>query len=60
MDLLAALALVCIIEGLAIAMFSGSVPELIAAMRSVTPARMRAAGIVIAASGAALYLLIRH
>lgn len=59
MDLLAALALVFVLEGLAIAIFSGSVPEVLAAMRGVDGTRLRMAGIIIAVSGGALYLLIR-
>ena len=59
MDLLAALALVFVLEGLAIAIFSGSVPEVLAAMRGVDGTRLRMAGVVIAISGAALYLLVR-
>ncbi len=59
MDLLAALALVLLIEGLAAMIFASSLPELLAALRGVGARQMRIAGIVMAATGAVLYLLIR-
>jgi len=59
MDLLAALALVMVIEGLAIVVFSSSVPELLAALEQVNAAQMRWIGVVSIAGGALLYLLIR-
>ena len=59
MDLLAALALVLVIEGLAAMIFASSLPELLAALRDVGPRQMRTIGIVMAATGAVLYLLIR-
>ncbi len=59
MDLAAAIALVMVIEGLALAIFAGSVPELIAAMRAIDGQRLRMIGVGVAAAGAALYLLIR-
>lgn len=59
MDLLAALALVLLIEGLAAMIFASSLPELLAALESVGARQMRVIGIVMAASGAVLYLLVR-
>ena len=59
MDLLAALALVLVIEGLAAMIFASSLPELLAALRDVGARQMRTIGIVMAATGAVLYLLIR-
>lgn len=59
MDLLAALALVLVIEGLAAMIFASSLPELLAALESVGARQMRVIGIVMAASGAVLYLLVR-
>lgn len=59
MDLMAALALVFMIEGLALAIFAGSLPELVASLSGLGERHMRTAGIAAAAAGAALYLLIR-
>lgn len=59
MDLLAAIALVLIFEGLAAMIFASSLPELLAAMQGIGARQMRLLGIVMALSGAALYLLVR-
>ncbi|MEO1492939.1 MAG: DUF2065 domain-containing protein [Pseudomonadota bacterium] len=59
MDLLAALALVMVIEGLAIVVFSSSLPELLAAMKDVDEGQMRRIGIIAIVGGAVLYLMIR-
>jgi uncharacterized protein YjeT (DUF2065 family) len=59
MDLLAALALVMVIEGLAIVIFSSSVPELLTALKEVNADQMRWIGIASIVGGALLYLLIR-
>lgn len=59
MDLLAALSLVLVLEGLAVAIFAGSLPELLAAMRGLSPERVRGIGIAMVATGAVAYLLIR-
>jgi uncharacterized protein YjeT (DUF2065 family) len=59
MDLIAALALVLVLEGLAAMIFAASLPELLAALEGIGPRQMRLAGMVMAASGAVLYLLIR-
>ena len=59
MDLLAALALVLVLEGLAVAIFAGSLPELLATMRGLSPEKMRGIGIAMVVSGAMAYLLIR-
>ncbi len=59
MDLLAALALVLVIEGMAAMIFASSLPELLAALRGVGPRQMRIVGILMTLTGGALYLLIR-
>jgi uncharacterized protein YjeT (DUF2065 family) len=59
MDLLAALALVLVFEGLAAMIFASSLPELLAALRGIGAPQMRLIGIVMAASGGVLYLLVR-
>lgn len=59
MDLIAALALVMVIEGLAAMIFASSLPELLAALRGIGARQMRIIGIVMTVSGGALYLMIR-
>ena len=59
MDLLAALALVLVFEGLAATIFASSLPELLAALGGIGGRQMRLIGIVMAVSGGALYLLVR-
>lgn len=59
MDLLAALALVLVFEGLAALIFAASLPELLAALDGVGPRQMRIIGIAMAAAGGTLYLLVR-
>jgi uncharacterized protein YjeT (DUF2065 family) len=59
MDLIAALALVLIIEGMAAMIFASSLPELLAALKGVGARQMRTIGIVMAVSGGGLYLLVR-
>jgi uncharacterized protein YjeT (DUF2065 family) len=59
MDLLAALALVLVIEGLAAMIFASSLPELLAALDGMGARQMRIIGIIMAVSGSALYLLVR-
>ncbi|MEM7743520.1 MAG: DUF2065 family protein [Pseudomonadota bacterium] len=59
MDLLAALALVLVIEGLALAIMARSLPELIASIGEIPPGTLRVMGFALVVSGAALYLLIR-
>jgi len=59
MDLLAALALVMVFEGLAAMIFAASLPELLAALRQIGDRQMRMVGIVMTVSGAALYLYVR-
>ncbi len=58
-DLLAALALMLVIEGLAAMIFASSLPELLAALRGVGERQMRMIGIAMAAAGVVLYLLVR-
>jgi uncharacterized protein YjeT (DUF2065 family) len=59
MDLLAALGLVLVIEGLAAMIFASSLPELLAALDGMGARQMRIIGIIMAVSGSALYLLVR-
>ena len=59
MDLIAALALVMVIEGLAAMIFASSLPELLAALRGIGAQQMRIIGFVMTVSGGALYLMIR-
>ena len=59
MDLIAALALVLVFEGMAAMIFASSLPELLAALKGIGARQMRVIGIVMAVSGAALYLLVR-
>ena len=59
MDLLAAIALVLVFEGLAAMVFAASLPELLAALKGIGARQMRTIGIVMTVSGAALYLLVR-
>ena len=59
MDLLAAIALVLIFEGMAALVFASSLPELLAALKGIGAKQMRVIGFVMVLSGAALYLLVR-
>lgn len=59
MDMLAALALVLVIEGLAVAIFAGSLPELLAAMRGTTERQRRMLGLAMIGCGVVAYLAIR-
>jgi uncharacterized protein YjeT (DUF2065 family) len=59
MDLLAALALVMVLEGLVIAVFARSLPELLAEIERMDGARLRLFGIATCALGAVLYIVIR-
>jgi uncharacterized protein YjeT (DUF2065 family) len=58
-DLLAAVALVFVIEGLTIAVFASSMPSLLAMLESMGEERRRFMGVALAALGGAAYLLIR-
>lgn len=59
MDFVAALGLVMVIEGLALALFSKSIPALIAEIEAVGPERLRKLGVMSVAFGGAVYLLVR-
>lgn len=59
MDLAAALALVLVLEGMALAIFARSVPELMSEMTQVPPTKIRTIGIVCVVAGAVGYLYIR-
>lgn len=59
MDILAALALVLVIEGLALAVFAKSMPELLTEMQRIGPAQLRIAGLASLALGAVLYMMVR-
>lgn len=59
MDLLAALGLVLVIEGLALAVFARSMPHLLAEIERLDPGSLRLAGLVCIGLGVALYLAVR-
>lgn len=59
MDLLAALALVLVLEGLAVAVFARSIPEIMAEMQRLDASRLRQSGLIAMAVGIIGYLLIR-
>ena len=59
MDLIAALALMLILEGLALAVFARSMPALLAEMERLEPRALRRAGLVGIAAGVVIYLLVR-
>lgn len=59
MDLLAAFALVLILEGLVLAIFARSVPALLAEIGRLDPRSLRRAGVASIVIGAVLYLLVR-
>lgn len=59
MDLLAALALVLVLEGLGVAIFARSLPEILAEMQAMDRDRLRWAGLAMVGVGVILYLAIR-
>ena len=59
MDLLAAVALMLVIEGMAIAIFAGSLPELIASIEGLGEAGRRWLGLALTVLGAVVYILVR-
>ncbi len=59
MDLVAALALVMVLEGLALVVMARSLPELLAALEEIEPAQMRMIGAGMLALGAVLYMIVR-
>lgn len=58
-DLLAAVALVLVIEGIAAALLAPKLPEVLDQMRALDPERARWLGLVLAVLGTGLYVLIR-
>ena len=60
MDLLAALGLVLVIEGLALAIFARSVPQVLAEVDQIGPALLRKLGIASVFVGGVIYLLVRR
>ncbi|HUF56333.1 MAG TPA: DUF2065 family protein [Thermohalobaculum sp.] len=58
-DLVAALALVLVLEGLALVMLARSLPELLATLEAMDSEAMRWIGFVMLASGAVVYLIVR-
>lgn len=58
-DLGAALALVAVIEGLLIGLFSSRLSDMLEQIREVGPERMRWIGLGMAVLGTALYMAIR-
>lgn len=59
MDLLAAIALVLIFEGLVLAVFASSMPQLLAEIERIGPDSLRRTGLVCIGIGALLYLMVR-
>ena len=59
MDLLAAIALVMVIEGLALAILARSVPALLAELDQISPDGIRKLGVVLVIAGASLYFVLR-
>ena len=59
MDLLAALALLLIFEGLVLAIFATSLPQLLAEIERIGPASLRRTGLVCIAIGVVFYLAVR-
>ena len=59
MDLLAALGLVMVIEGLALAVLARSVPALLAELDQIGPATVRRIGIGLVVAGVVVYYLVR-
>ena len=59
MDLLAAIALVMVLEGLVLAIMARSLPELLSELGRIGPDALRRLGIVLVVLGAGFYLLIR-
>lgn len=59
MDLAAALALVLVIEGLALAVLARSLPEVLAAVEAIDPTQMRLIGIVMLVLGSLCYVAVR-
>ncbi|MEM7061049.1 MAG: DUF2065 domain-containing protein [Pseudomonadota bacterium] len=60
MDFVAALALVLVIEGLALAIFARSVPQVLAEIDQIGPAMLRMLGIVSMIAGGVIYILVRR
>lgn len=59
MDLLAALALAAVIEGVAMVIFASSLPALIASARDIGPEGLRRVGGLCVIGGAVAYLFVR-
>lgn len=59
MDLVAALALVMVLEGLALVVLARSLPELLAALDQMHPAQMRMIGAGMLSLGILLYVVVR-
>ena len=59
MDLLAALALVLVIEGLAIVIFARSIPELMSALAELDADKTRQMGLICLVLGVVGYLTVR-
>jgi len=59
MDLLAALALLLIFEGLVLAIFAKSLPQLLAEIERIGPESLRHTGLVCIAIGVVIYFMLR-
>lgn len=58
-DLIAALALMLVFEGVALAIASGRIGEMLAMLQEMAPEQLRWLGLGMAVGGTALYVLIR-
>jgi len=58
-DVLGALALMFVFEGLGLVLASGRIAEILEQLREIPPERLRWAGLVMAAVGTGAYVLIR-
>jgi uncharacterized protein YjeT (DUF2065 family) len=58
-DLLAALGLMLVLEGMALAIFTGRLPEILEQLKAVGSDGLRWAGLAMAIAGTGLYVLVR-
>ena len=59
-DLMAAIGLVCVLEGASYALFPGAVQKAMAAAQALPPERLRAGGLVATVVGALIVWLVRR
>ena len=58
-DLIAALSLVLVLEGLALVVLARSLPDMLAALEAMDAATMRWIGVVMLVSGSLVYIVVR-